>query len=286
MRIFAKPRRKRQTSRWFCLLFAATVSLCLTLQACSQSAAQKTQLLLTGSSTVAPLIAEIAEQYEQNHPKITIEVKTGGSNQGIEDIRSGKNDIGMISRSPKAEEEDLQVFTIAQDGISLIVNQSVPVERLKRQTVIEIFTGKITSWKAVGGADRPIEVLSKTSNHSTVGLFADYFGLAVEDIQPTHFIGDNTEILETVLENPDAIGYISIGAGEYSIVHGMPLKMLPLEGVAATIKQVSQGNFPLSRPLNLLTKEIPSGLTKDFIDFATSPKVHDIIERQAFIPAA
>ncbi|MEL6552873.1 MAG: phosphate ABC transporter substrate-binding protein [Cyanobacteria bacterium J06621_11] len=283
MRIFSKT---RQTPQWFCLLFAATVSLCLTLQACSQSANQKTQLLLTGSSTVAPLIAEIAEQYEQNHPEVTIEVKTGGSNQGIEDVRSGKNDIGMISRSPKAEEEDLQVFTIAQDGIGLIVHQSVPIERLERQTVIDIFTGKITSWKALGGADRPIEVLSKTSNHSTVGLFADYFGLDVEDIQPTHFIGDNTEILETVLENPDAIGYISIGAGEYSIVHGMPLKMLPLEGVAATIKQVSQGNFPLSRPLNLLTKELPSGLTKDFIDFAISPDVHDIIERQAFIPAA
>ena len=280
MRILGK------TSQWFCLLFAATISLCLTLSACSQRPQPQTQLQLTGSSTVAPLMAEIAKAYLQTHPGITIDIETGGSNRGIKDVRSGENDIGMISRSLSPEErDDLQVFTIAQDGISLIVNQTTLIDSLTRQEIVDIFTGKIKNWKAVGGEDLPIEVLSKTSNHSTVGLFADYFRLAVDEIQPTHLVGDNDEILDNILENPSAIGYVSIGTGEYKIVHGMPLKLLPLEGVAATIQQVKQGNFPLSRPLKLLTKEPPSGLSKDFIDFATSPEVHRIIETQAFIPA-
>ena len=84
--------------------------------------------------------------------------------------------------------------------------------------------------------------------------------------------------------NPNAIGYVSIGTAEYDVEHGTPIKLLPIGGVAATSENVANGKFPLSRPLNLVTKSPPEGLVKEFIDFARSDKVHDLIREQSFVP--
>ena len=97
-------------------------------------------------------------------------------------------------------------------------------------------------------------------------------------------IGDNPEAITSVKENPNAIAYVSIGAAEHMIVRGIPLKLLPIQGVAATIANVNQGTFPLSRPLNLVTNTLPTGLKKDFIDFARSEKVRDLVQQESFVP--
>ncbi|MGD1862947.1 MAG: phosphate ABC transporter substrate-binding protein [Phormidesmis sp.] len=256
------------------------------MSACSPAPSERQQLVLTGSSTVAPLIAEIAERYQTDHPDVVFDIQTGGSNKGAEDVRAGLNDIGMMSRSLNPDETDLTTFTIAQDGISILLNQSAVVNTLERQQIIDIFTGKVTNWQQVGGNDAPIQVLSKNVNHATVGLFAKYFELEPEQIVATQLVGDNEEVIETVLGNPAAIGYVSVGAAEYKIVHGMPLKLMSLEGIAATIRKVSQGVFPLSRPLNLVTAKAPEGLEKDFIEFSCSSAVEDIIQAQAFVPTS
>ena len=276
---------KVKTPRWFKLLFTVTLCLCLLSQACSQSTENEGRLVLTGSSTVAQLMFGIAERYQIDHPKVTIEIQTGGSNKGIEDVRQSTNDIGMVSRALKADESDLHVFTIAQDGISLLLHKANLIESLDRQQVIDIFTGKIDSWGQVGGPLYPITVLSQGANHATLDLFTEYFGISPDEIQAEQVLGDNEEVLKAVLDDPNAIAYVSIGAAEYQIVHGVPFKLLPIGGVAATIKNVGGGAFPLVRPLNLVTKEIPQGLKKDFIEFAQSPSVEDLIDEQAFVPA-
>jgi len=259
---------------------------CLQLSDDSGPIVQEKPLSITGSSTVAPLITEIAERYRIENPNVIFEIKTGGSNQGIEDVRLGANDIGMASRSlQETEQADLHVFTIAQDGIALVLHQSNPVSELTPQQIVDIYTGKIENWQAVGGNDEPIFVLSKNANHATLGLFVKYFDINVEAIQGDQLVGDNQEVIKAVQENPNAISYVSVGAAEYQIIHGIPLKLLPLEGIAATIASVSKGDFPLARPLNLITANTPVGLEKDFIDFALSPAVEDIIEEQAFVPA-
>ena len=261
------------------------LSLGALLQSCTVIHQPDETLMLSGSTTIAPLMSEIAERFESSHPGVSIEVLAGGSNKGIEDLRSGQSDIGMISRLPNDDESDLSVHTIAQDGISIVVNQSIEIEALSREQVVEIFTGRITNWQTISGQDVPIDVLSKSARHATVGLFADYFDLSVKNIQANYSFSDNTQMLYTLVQKPGAIGYVSIGAGEYQIVHGMPLQLLPIEGVSATIQQVSAGSFPLSRPLNLVTEDVPDGLEREFIEFSQSSAVHDIIERQAFVPA-
>lgn len=274
-----------KSRQWFGFLFSVTLSLCFLIQACSPSVPESTKLLLTGSSTVAPLMTAIAERYQITHPDVVIEVQTGGSNKGVEDVRTGANDIGMASRALKPEEQDLTAFTVAQDGIALVVHQSNRIQTITPQQAVDIYTGNLSNWKTLGGDDSSITVLNKTANHATLELFAKHFKLEPESIVADRLVGDNTEMIETILENPSAIGYVSIGAAEYKIVNGIPLKMMSLEGVPATVQSVSKGIFPLSRPLNLITKEEPAGVKKEFIDFARSPAVEDIVQAQAFVQA-
>ncbi|MDV2997014.1 MAG: Phosphate-binding protein PstS 1 [Chroococcidiopsis sp. SAG 2025] len=242
------------------------------------------KLVLTGSSTVAPLAAEIAKRYEAQHSGVRIDVQTGGSSRGIADARQGVADLGMVSRSLKDNEKDLQAFTIAKDGISVIVNTSNPVKSLTDGQIVEIYTNKINNWKQVGGPDAPMTVVNKAEGRSTLELFADHFKLKTKEITADVVIGDNEQGIKTVAGNPNAIGYVSIGSGEYAATHNTPIKLLPVEGVTASIANVSNDTFPISRPLNYVTNKPPTGLAKDFIDFSRSKGVQDIIQEQYFVP--
>ena len=244
------------------------------------------KLVLTGSSTVAPLASEMGKRFESLHPHVRIDVQTGGSSRGVNDVRAGLANIGMASRALKEKESDMLTFTIALDGISMITNKANPVTALDKQQIIDIYTGKIVNWQAVGGKDAPITVVNKSAGHSTLELFLHHFGLENTDVKPHVIIGDNQQGIKTVAGNPDAIGYVSIGAAEYAATHNTPIQLLPLEGIAASVANVLNHSFPLSRPLNLVTREAPTGTAKDFIDFASSAQVNDLIEAQYFVPVA
>ncbi len=242
------------------------------------------KLVLTGSSTVAPLAAEIGKRFESLHGNVRVDVQTGGSSRGISDARTELADIGMASRALKEDEKDLLSFTVALDGISVILNKANPVEALNKQQIIDIYTGKIVNWKNVGGNDAPITVVNKAEGRSTLELFLHYFGLKNTDVKPQVIIGDNQQGIKTVVGNPDAIGYVSVGTAEYEAGQGVVIKLLPLEGIAASVENVRNRSFPLSRPLNLVTRGKPVGLAKTFIEFAGSPQVNDLIEAQYFVP--
>lgn len=242
------------------------------------------KVVLTGSSTIAPLAAEIGKRYESLHPGVRIDVQTGGSSRGVADARSGLADIGMVSRALNTDEADLHAFQIANDGVCVILNAANPVSDLTDEQVVDIYTGAITDWSEVGGGQAPITVVNKAEGRSTLELFLGYFGLKNEQVKASVVIGDNEQGIKTVAGNPDAIGYVSVGAAEYSAGSGVALKLLPMAGVAATTENVRNGSFPLSRELNLVTKQEPQGLARDFIEYARSPEVNDLIEGLYFVP--
>ena len=264
---------------FICVIIAGLLVFSVTT---AHAAAQR--LTLTGSSTVAPLVNEIARRFEAQFPDVRIDVQTGGSSRGINDVRKGVADIGMVSRALKPGEEDLHAHTIALDGIGLIVHARNPVVSLSRQQIADIFTGNITRWNAVGGDDARITVVNKAEGRSTLELFLAYFQLKNSAIRPQVIIGDNAQGIKTVTGNRNAIGYVSIGAAEYESRRGVPLRLLALDGVAASVDNVRNGTFPLSRPLNLITVVVPQGLARQFIMFAQSAQVHDLIEAQYFVP--
>lgn len=265
--------------------FVAVLFLVVIVWANPGSAASK-KLVITGSSTVAPLVSEIARRFELRNAGVRIDVQTGGSSRGINDVRHGVADIGMVSRALEANETDLQAFTLALDGISMILHASNPVGTLSQQQVVDIFSGRISNWKSVGGRNARITVVNKAEGRSTLALFLDYFALKNSEIKPHIIIGDNPQGIKTVAGNANAIGYVSIGAAEFEINYGVPIKLLPLGGVGASVDNVRHGIFPLSRPLNLITRPAPQGLVKEFIEFARSTQVHDLIEAQYYVPVS
>lgn len=245
------------------------------------------KLVLTGSSTVAPLALEIGKRFESLNPGIRVDVQTGGSSRGVADATNGLADIGLVSRALKSDEAKiLTAHTIAMDGVGIIVHGGNPVKQLSDDQIRAIYTGRVRNWRAVGGADRPITVVNKAEGRSTLELFLHYTGLKNSDIRAQTVIGDNQQGIKTVAGNPGAIGYVSIGTAEYEASHGTPVKLLPMAGVAATTETVRSGRFPLSRPLNLVTRGAPSPLAQRLIDFAQSASVNDLVEAQYFVPLA
>ncbi len=241
-------------------------------------------LLLTGSSTVAPLAAEIARQFEVDHPGVRVDVQTGGSGKGIQDARAGVADIGMASRDLLDDESDLTAHPIAADGVGIVVHRSNPIRELTRQQMIDIYTGKITNWHDVGGPGREIIVVHKAEGRATLEVFLKHFELANSQVKAAVIVGDNEQGIKTVAGAGGAIGYVSIGTAEADIQQGVSIKLLPLNGVAATTAHVADGSYPMKRTLNLVTGLKSSALAKGFIEFAQSPAVDDIIEAQHFVP--
>lgn len=243
----------------------------------------KKPLIITGSSTVAPLMSDIAKRYEQLHPDRRVDVQAGGSSRGIADTRSGLADFGMVSRSLKPNEQDLLAFTIARDGICLIVNSANPIKQLSDEQIVAIYEGRLTNWQQVGGEDAQIVKVNKAEGRSTLELFLKHFHLDNKRIKADIIIGDNQQGIKTVAGNPNAIGYVSIGSASFEAERGVPIKLLPMNGIAASIENVVNNSFPIVRSLNVISREPPVGVRKNFIEFAMSEKVKDVIQAHYFV---
>jgi phosphate transport system substrate-binding protein len=266
--------------------FVAAAAALLALASAPAPADDPAKITITGASTIAPLVLEIGKRFEQQNKGVRVDVQTGGSSRGVSDARSGLAQIGMVSRPLKPDESDLTAFAIAQDGVCMIIHKSNPVSTLSNDQIKAIFTGKVRNWKEVGGKNATITVANKAEGRSTLDLFLGYFGLKNSEIKAQAIVGDNLQDIKTVAGNPNAIGYVSIGTAEFEEQEGTPIKLLSMNDVAPTVANVRDGKFPLSRPLNLVTKGPPGALIKRFIDFAQSKEVHDLVKEQYFVPLA
>lgn len=260
-------------------------ALLLALLPAGCSKVEERKLVLSGSSTVAPLLSEIGKRFEAKNPGARVDIQSGGSGRGVSDARQGLADIGLVSRALKGDEKDLTAFSVALDGVCVILHKDNPVAALADEQIVGIYTGRIANWKDVGGQDAPIAVVNKAEGRSTLELFCRYYKLKPADIKASVVIGDNQQGIKTVAGDPRSIGYVSIGTAEYEAGRGGAIKLLPCGGVAASIDNVKNASFPLSRPLNLVVKKAPEGLVKEFLDFALSGEVHDLVRGQYFVPA-
>jgi phosphate transport system substrate-binding protein len=260
---------------------AAALSALVLLAGCG---GQKTErITLTGSSTVAPLASEIGKQFERENPGWRVDVQMGGSSRGIADVRSGSAMIGMASRALKPAESDLKPRTIALDGVAMIINKANPVSALSDQQIVGIYTGRISNWRELGGPAAPITVVNKAEGRSTLELFLEHFKLKAPQVKASVVIGDNQQGILTVSKDPHAIAYVSIGTASYEASHGAAIRLLPLEGTPATLAAVQSGRYPLSRPLNLVTRPNPSAAVRRFLDYAASAQVDGLIKKQFFV---
>jgi phosphate transport system substrate-binding protein len=238
----------------------------------SAAVEEKSRLTVVGSSTVAPLMNEIAKRFEAAHPGARIDVQTGGSSRGIADVARGLADIGMVSRDLRPEETaTLGGHAIARDGVGVIVHASNPVGELTDRQIVSIFKGEIDRWSDVGGPAGPITVVSKAEGRSTLEVFTEHFKLRSERIRASVVIGDNEQGIKSV-------------AADTSAARGAAIELLALDGVAATSQNVANGRYPLARSLTLVTRGEPQGLARKLIDFARSAAVDDLVRGLSFVP--
>lgn len=269
------------------------IALCAALDPAGVWAQRKAEplagtLVVAGSSTLQPVVAELAKLFQARHSAVRIEVRGGGSGRGMSDALAGKADIGMVSRPLKPEEKTVQSFAIGRDGCALIAHRDNPVSALTRAQMRDILTGRIASWKAVGGRDEPIELLSRSATRGCTELMVEYLGTEHGAIRARREMGDadNMEVIGAVAQSPAAMSWVSLGEGERRAQAGTRIRLLAVDGIAASARNVRSGDFPVSRPLMLVTRETPRGPARAFIEFALSPQAAPILVKHDFVPYA
>ena len=238
---------------------------------------------VSGSTTVQPLAEKLAEAFMTENTGIRIDVQGGGSSVGVKAAGQGTSDIGMASREIKeselAEFPKLNVIVIARDGIAIVANADVTVSDLTVEQVRDIFSGKITNWKDLGGEDQNIIVVSREEGSGTRGAFEelvmgkDALITASAILQPS-----NGSIRTTVSTTPYSIGYMSFGYLDDTI------KAISIGGIAPTEPNAADGSYPIVRPLNMLTNGEPTGPVKAFLDFILSDAGQKLVVEDGYIP--
>ncbi|WP_157270972.1 phosphate ABC transporter substrate-binding protein [Azohydromonas aeria] len=242
------------------------------------------RLRVVGSSTMTPLVAAMARRFEELHPAVRIEVDAGGSGRGLSEVREGRADVGMVSRPLDAGEQDLRALPIARDGVAVVLHRDNPVTALSHEQVRGIYTGRLVNWKQLGGRDAPIFVIDAEPGHGTPELFLRHFRLAAHALRPHAHAGDNGERLRLLSERPTGIAYLSVGEAELAVRSGTPIRPLADNGVAATSRNIGRGNYPLARPLALVTLAGPGTLAQAFVAFCASSQVTDLIQAHGSVP--
>lgn len=251
---------------------------------CSERHTEK--IRFTGSSTIAPIIAELGPLFEKQNPRVRVDVETGGSGRGLRDAKANKTDFGMVSRAVLSEElEGLKAIAIASDGLGFIVHQKNPLRDITRAQVKQIYTGQVRQWSDITPKRKgPITVVHKSEGRATLDVFLKAFHLQNKNIKPTIIIGENQEAIKAVSGNELAIAYVSIGSAEEEIRNGAPVRLLKFDGHPATTEEVSMKKYPVRRELNLVYRAPLSKSAQEFLNFLFAETGVQVISRHGFIP--
>ncbi len=251
-----------------------------------------------GSDTIVNLALAWAEKYQQLHPDNSISVTGGGSGTGITALINKTVDIANASRQIKPEEiseaksngVDPVEHIIARDAIAVIVNPENPVSQLTLQQISDIYSGKISNWREVGGEDRPIVRLSRETNSGTHVYFLEtVLRLGKKDDKTlfsmdTLLLPSSEGIVAEVRQNPNAIGYDGLGYVPKD------LKMIAIAEKAGgayvlpSIETVNDKTYPIARDLYMYTNGQPTGIVKEYLDWIFAAEAQQIVAELGFVP--
>lgn len=277
--------------------------LLLSLLACGGTPGAATTAPITriqnkGSDTMVNLALAWAETYNQVNPSAQVSVTGGGSGTGIAALINQTVDMANASREIKPEEISQAEASgvrpvehvVAGDAIAVVVHPSNPVSRLTIPQLSDIFSGKITNWRAVGGQDRPIVILSRESNSGTHVFFLEEV-VRQGDGDDTTLFSPNTLLMPSsegitteIRQNPNAIGYDGLG---YVTSDQKVLAVAPAEGkpyVLPSVETVKDGTYPIARALYIYTSGEPQGAIADYLEWIVGAAGQAIVLGQGFVP--
>ena len=235
-----------------------------------------------GSTSMEKVIGALGEAFEADNSGVTFTYNPTGSGSGITAVAEGRCDIGLSSRGLKDEEkaQGLTGTVLALDGIAIIVHPDNPVADLDLDTIAKIYTGEITNWKDVGGDDAEIVLIGREAGSGTRDGFESITGTS-EKCQYRQELTSTGDVITTVSQNPNAIGYASLASVKDTV------KALDVGGVTPTEDTVKDGSYVVQRPFVLVTKDgAPlSDAAQAFFDYATSSAAADIIAAAGAVAA-
>jgi len=257
------------------MLYALAISL---LPSCGSKT--NSMIIVAGSTSVQPYAEILAEDYAHLHPDQVVDVQGGGSSAGITAAESGTAEIGMSSRNLKNEEQSLWSVEIAKDGLAIIVNPGNPIDDLTIEQIQQIYSADIPGWGALGGRDTKIHIITREEGSGTRSAFEELVMGTTALITPRAIVQDsNGAVKQLVADDVDAIGFISMGLVDNTV------KALRLGGVTASVDNVINGSYSLSRPFLFVANGPPEGLSKQFIDFTLSDEGQQTLIKEGLIPA-
>ena len=245
------------------------------------------QITIAGSDTMVNMAQAWAEAYGNANPDAAISVKGGGSGNGIASLINKSVMIADSSRAIKPEEitqaqaNGVNPVTtkVARDGVVIIVNTANKLTDVTKDQLAKVYSGTITNWKDLGGADAPIVLLGRDSSSGTYSFIQDeVLGKTLLYAKSMRSLQSNQAIVDEVGKNPDAIGYVGLGYENSSI------KPVPVGGVTASVATVLDASYPLSRPLNMISNGTPTGLAAAYLQWILGPDGQKIVKDQGFVP--
>lgn len=235
-----------------------------------------------GSTSMEKVINSLGESFMAMNKDVKFTYNPTGSGSGIQAVSEGRCDIGLSSRALKDDEKasGLVETVVALDGIAIVVNPENPVSDLDIDTIAKIYTGEITNWKDVGGNDAEIVLIGREAGSGTRDGFESITGTK-DACQYRQELTSTGDVINTVSQNPDAIGYASLSAV------GESVKALTVGGVEATEETVKDGSYVVQRPFVLVTKEGTklSPAAQAFFDYALSADAASIIAAAGAVAA-
>jgi len=256
--------------------------------AAGAAAADSKTIKMEGSTTVGPIADAYVEAFKKMHPDVTITVNKSGSGNGAAALVDNRCDIANLSRFMKDQEFKDAVtkgvmpvaHAIAMDGVCVVVHPSNPVGALTAAQVRDIYTGKVTNWKDLGGADMKIVVVSRDTSSGTYETFEQLVMAKQKMAAGVQYVASNPEAHAMVKSTAGAVAYVGLGFVDKDV------KALKIDGVMPSRKTIAKGEYPVSRPLFMFTNGYPKlgSLIHALVTFHLTPKGQDIIDAKGFVP--
>jgi phosphate transport system substrate-binding protein len=267
------------------------VSLCLLIILAlliSNSARSAEKLHIEGSTTVGPIADGFVEVFQKMYPDVTITLNKSGSGTGAAALIDGRCDIATMSRFMKDQEfKDAvakNVFpvanVVAMDGVCIVVHPSNPISAVTSEQVRDIYTGKITNWKQLGGPDIQIVVISRDTSSGTYETFESFIMKGQKLAPSVENVSTNPQAFARVKNTPGAVGYVGFGFVQTGV------KELTLDGITPSRQTILSGKYPVSRPLFMFTNGYPplGSIAQKFITFYLTERGQEVIEEKGFVP--
>ena len=246
---------------------------------------------IKGSDTVLPVAQQTAERFMNQHPDTRVTVTGGGTGVGISALLDNTTDIAMASRPIKFSEkmkiksagEDVAEIVVAYDALAVVAHPSNPVKQLTRQQLEDIFRGKITNWKQVGGDDRKIVVYSRETSSGTYEFFKESVLKNKNYMASSLSMPATGAIIQLVSQTKGAIGYVGL-AYVSPRVKTLSVSYDGKHYAAPTVENATNKTYPIVRPLYYYYNVKKKAEIDPLVQYILSPDGQDIIKKSGYIP--